>query len=127
VEAPAAVPAEAGPAAVEAPAVPATPKPEEPKPQSAVILVSDRRGSAAASPQPEVEPATLAISSTGRRYSAPLEPTAQGSAVVFTAPRHAVAAASVSAPGLRPRHIPAPAFGLPEAESSAEKLALAGQ
>jgi len=113
-------------AVVTAPVVPVDPKPEQPKPQSAVILVSDRRSVAVTTAPTQPEPATLAITSTGRRYGAPLEPVSQR-AVVFTAPRHAVAAASVSASGLRPRHIPEPAFGLTEPESGAERLALAGQ
>lgn len=112
--------------AVTAPVVPADPKPEQPKPQSAVILVSDRRSAAITATPAQPEPATLAISSTGRRYGAPLETVTQR-VVVFTAPRHAVAAASVSASGLRPRHLPEPSFGLVEPESGAERLALAGQ
>lgn len=120
-EAPAAEPAIAA-----VPVTPVDPKPEEHKPQSAVIMVSDRRSVAAEAPT-QPEPVTLAISSTGRRYGAPLEPEAQ-TAVVFGMPRHAmVAAARVSASGLRPRDLPQPAFGLVETESGAERLALAGQ
>ena len=89
-------------------------------------MVSDRRSGLTVAAPAQPEPVALAITSTGRRYDAPLEPETQH-AVVFAAPRYAATPARVTASGLRPRELPQPAFGLSDPVTGAERLALAGQ